>query len=104
MVVLGFLAFVFSLSGLFLVDDFCSCPLLWYGFSFVFVLGFLLCVCLAWFCFYQKEMNIGVGVGKFLQVTFKICPSFVHRCTHISYVLEMYHVELGSTSPRFDCL
>lgn len=33
--------------------------------------------------FYQKEINIGVGVGKFLQVTFKMIASGPHLYTDV---------------------
>lgn len=56
-VILGFLPFVFNLNGLFVVDDFCSCSLFWFGFCLFLVLGgfFCLCVYLAWFYFTKKK-------------------------------------------------
>lgn len=52
--ILGFLPFVFSLNGILLL-----------------------------ILFYQKEINVGVGGGKFLWVTFKIMTSGSYLYTDV---------------------
>lgn len=103
-VILGFLAFVFSLSGLFIVDDFCSCSLIWYGFSFVFVLGFFVVCLFSLVLFYQKEINIGVGVGKFLQVTFKMMSSGPHLNTDVHISVTCWRCITWNWAPQVHIL